>query len=591
MLNNININTNNTFKNMPEHFSQNALSGVNNTQNSAIPSIKVSEAENPKKKKKIWGIITATMGSSILAAGAAVFLLNKGFSYTSYNKINKIVDRLNDAIEKSSLSKKSKNMVDKASIFLLKGVRNGLDLLKTTANFSAIKDSGFDMIARKFKFMRKPLDKITNLFRNISTKAVDESYHKVLLKIQEGFCPDISRFLSKIKADKSIDLEQMVTIKEVSKPLKIWIEELDTHQSNITSRFSKGFSKAARDIRAQERAAALDGLDKKVQDAIWHEDGGIFNIRKNGQKFKSYITESLSQEGKIKIKNDIIASRKELTNNIEHNYAAAKSGISEIRRTLLIGDEESSAILRKINGKMEVYKELGGELEDKQRIKIVDEISSLFGELESKISSSPDYDEKAKTLISKQAQYLGGDILKQSKKGELEEAVTIIRGLKNNGIMDESTEKILLNQAKSITKSITKATNMEADDLYDKFAEFKVGSTPTDVLSLLFPLGVAGAAVSAADNKDERISRTLNTGIPLIGSLITMLIGTAKMFNASKNLVIGAVTGVALNELGKALDKTYKEYSEKKSFTQMALEAYKKNPIFYSQTETQNVKK
>ncbi len=589
MLNNININTNNTFKNMPEHFSTNALSGVNNVQNSAIPSIKVSEAENPKKKRKIWSIITATMGSSILAAGAAVFLLNKGFSYTSYNKINKIVDILNDAIEKSALSKKSKNMVDKASIFLLKGVRNGLDLLKTSANFSAIKDSGFNMVARKFKFMRKPLDKLTDFFRNISTKAVDEAYHKVLLSIQEGFCPDISRFLTRIKADKSVDLEKMVTIKEVSKPLKVWLEELDTHQTNIFTRFSKGFSKTARNIRAQERADALEGLDKKVQDAIWDKNDGIFNLRKNGKKFKSYITESLSQEGKIKIKNNIITLRKELTNNIEHNYAAAKSGISDIRRTLLIGDEESSTILRKINGKMEVYKELGGELEDKQRIKIVDEISDLFGELESRITASPDYDESAKTFISKQVQYLSGDILKQSKKGELEEAVTIIRGLRNNGIIDEATESTLLNQSKSITKSITKATTMEADELYDKFAEFKVGSVPLDVLSLLFPLGVAGAAVASAKTKDEKISKTLTTGIPLVGSLATMLIGTAKMFTASKNLVIGIVTGFALNELGKFLDKTYKEYSEKRSFTKMAIEAYRKNPLFFN--ESQNVKK
>lgn len=583
MLNN--INQSNTFKNMTEHFTTNALSGVNNTQKPAIPSIKVSEADHPKKKKKVWSVLTATMGSSILAAGAAVFILNKGFSYTSYNRINKIIDKLNDSIEKTALSKKSRNLVDRAGIFVRKGLRNVLNGIKVSANFNAIKDSSFDAIVGKPKFMRKILDKTTNVFKRISTKAVDQAYNKVLLKINEGLCPEITLFLNKIKANKNIDLERIVTIKEVSKPLKVWLKELETHQANISSNFNEGFSKAARNIRAQEREEALQGLGQKVRNALWKDNGGIFNFKENGEKFKTYITESLSQDGKIRIKDKVVNKRKGLTNNISHNYKSVKSGIAEIRRNLSTADTDSSAVLRKINEKMEAYKTLGGELEDKKRIDLVGEISKLFEELESKVSKSGKYTEETKDFIRKQSSYISNEVLGQSKKGELEEAITIIRGLTKNGIMDRSTEKALIKSSKDITKSLTKATSMETDELYDKFAEFAVGSAPPDVLSLIFPLGVAGAAIASADTKDKKISKTLTTGIPLIGTLVTMLVGTAKMFSGVKNLVFGAVTGLVLNSAGKILDKAYKDYSQNKSFTQLAINAYKNNTIFTQKPE------
>lgn len=576
-----NINAkNNVFKNLPEHFNQNALYGINIAQNSQIPSVKISDTKNPKKKGKILKIITATMGSSVIAAGIVAIVLSRGLNSTTYNKINKLLEGINESIDKSVLSKKSSNLMDKTTLILRKGLSKILSSLKAAANFTAVKDNAFDNLMRKNKFTTRIADKITDTFKKIATNAVDLNYRKAFIQTNEEFSPEIINFLKKVKATPGIDLSKKIKIKEIEKPLAEWISDLENHHNGLIENFKLGFSKNARNTRAALREKSLEGLDKKVGNTLWHENGGVLNIKKNNKKFATYITETLSQEGKTELRNDIISRRKKVTNNITHNYNISQTTIREIKDKIDVTDKNSLGILRQISEKMDAYKTLGGSQENSLRNNIVKEVGELFEKLQHTLEGSDRYTPKTYEQIKKQANFIIKDILESSQKGELEETLTIIKGLQNAGIMDDKTAKTLYKKAGQLTKQLNNATQMEANELYEKFAEFKVGSAPTDVLSLLFPAGVAVASIASADKKDEKVSKTLTTGIPIVGSIATMLLGTVKMISGPKNMIIGFATGAILNTIGNSLDKLYKNYQKEKSFTKLAIEAYKNNPIF-----------
>ena len=130
--------------------------------------------------------------------------------------------------------------------------------------------------------------------------------------------------------------------------------------------------------------------------------------------------------------------------------------------------------------------------------------------------------------------------------------------------------------AKQITKGMKDATELEMGEYFLKQAELKVGSAPNDVISVLFPVGVGAAAIAKGDDKDEKISATLTTVIPLVGTFATFVYGTVKMLSGAKNLIFSGVSGLALSALGNYADKLYKKYKDSGSLTNVVKDEYNK---------------
>lgn len=586
MLNINNNTTNNIFKDFESITSVNTSysAAISNSSkpdsieintNKEIASVKVADTEPKKSKKK--GILVATVGTSILTAGIAALVLTKGFSSASYKKINQLIDILNDKIYSSTISEKSKGFLDKVSLVFAKGMKSVLSGLKGISNFNAVKDNAFDNVVRKSKRASKAADNVTGLFKKFAYESVDSSYSKVHIDTDDMYAM-LKTYSSKLKTNA--DINKVITIKGVQKTLGEWIEELGTHTDEMKTAYEKGFSKKIRLERDMVRQDSLSDLSQKVKNTLWHENGGIINFKQNAQKFKTYITEDLSQDGKVKLRNEIMASRKALSNNIEHNYSVIKTNLGEIADKIDIEDTASAEILRKISGKMTQYKKLAGVNEITERANLTSEIIADLQAFSKNISASEKYSSEIKKSINSQLEYISQDVLQHSKKGSVEEILTIINGLQREGVIDKKTAKVISSKADKITKGINKASSMEANDLYDKMAEFKVGSAPTDLLGLIFPVGVAGAAIASADNKNERVSTALTTGIPILGSIASMMYGTTKMLTGPKNLILSFSIGAVLNGIGTAANKLYLSYQEKQSIIQVALDAYKNNTFF-----------
>lgn len=106
------------------------------------------------------------------------------------------------------------------------------------------------------------------------------------------------------------------------------------------------------------------------------------------------------------------------------------------------------------------------------------------------------------------------------------------------------------------TRAKLKNANIsECHEYFDKKRDLKLGSAPTDILSALGGLGLCGLAVGTAHSKDERISRLVTTGIPVVVGLTTSLVCTAMLYTAATGLLIGGATGLAANFIGNKIDK------------------------------------
>lgn len=175
------------------------------------------------------------------------------------------------------------------------------------------------------------------------------------------------------------------------------------------------------------------------------------------------------------------------------------------------------------------------------------------------------------------------------KKNELSGAVlkkysTIDEGLKNQlnelaQIMgkDSKEYKKLAKKVLNANNSLSKTVNTESQLLYEKFIELSVGSATSDTLFFLIPAAGFGYNLCKSKDKEERISKTLTVGVPLIAGLGVSFVSAAKMDNAIKSLFVGTVSGWILNFFGRKIDDFRKKLKQQKEFNQQAREFYIKN--------------
>lgn len=137
-----------------------------------------------------------------------------------------------------------------------------------------------------------------------------------------------------------------------------------------------------------------------------------------------------------------------------------------------------------------------------------------------------------------------------NSKGLYNQILEIIE--KSQGGENCALIKRRLRQVKSKLKN---ANTSECFEYFDKKRDLTLGSAPTDIVSALTGLGLCGLAVGTAKDKDERISRLVTTGIPVVVGLGTSLVCTAMLFSAASGLLIGGVTGLGANYIGNLIDK------------------------------------
>ena len=158
--------------------------------------------------------------------------------------------------------------------------------------------------------------------------------------------------------------------------------------------------------------------------------------------------------------------------------------------------------------------------------------------------------------------------LKQSKKIQNELTEKFVNGGLNKKEAEEFSELIeilgkekpeILKSSQRAQKAFKCAFTKEQTDLFEKLRDINYGAAPNDVLSIFETVGLLGLYTAQADTKEERVSVSLTTGIPLLASLGTTIVATSKMVSGAKALALGLATGAVANRIGKFVDKKYLE--------------------------------
>lgn len=136
------------------------------------------------------------------------------------------------------------------------------------------------------------------------------------------------------------------------------------------------------------------------------------------------------------------------------------------------------------------------------------------------------------------------------KKGLYDEITDILSSHVTASEKDE-----LSKQLSKAGSKLRKANRDECIEYFDKKRDLVLGSAPTDVLTALFGLGVSSWAIASADTKEDKLSKTLTVGFPLVAGIGTSLAFTAMLVSGVKSMLYGALASVGLSKMGSLADR------------------------------------
>lgn len=157
----------------------------------------------------------------------------------------------------------------------------------------------------------------------------------------------------------------------------------------------------------------------------------------------------------------------------------------------------------------------------------------------------------------------------KNRQAVIDKIETVLNDYKT--VLSEKDYAKLQKHIKSTVKSLDGSIETETGKYFDKARDMKLGSAPTDVLSIATGLGAVGWYAAKSKNKDERISSVLKYGIPAIGTIATSLYCSARLIAGGKALGFALLSGLAINKAGEALDNLRKKYSLDISFKNKTL--------------------
>lgn len=523
--------------------------------------------DNKKKevqKEKALGLIISNIALVSALGGYALF---KGLPGGTYKHLNKLVQKLEEKIGTGS----SSSLLQLYNA-LLKGTRSAVNRTRSVNNFTSFKDLLFKKIMSKTKITSKIHEGTTRLFEGMSKRTVNRRYG-VFDNALSNLFMSLDKINSKIP-------EKTVTINGVTKSSAEWIEETKRLRAQVAERVKLNFGQQARDTRYTQMKQACEGLEDRVLEKSWEGLSKDAKLNENMRALKdsdiaqTFIAEDLLAVDKLNMQRRVGAMRSEVTRNIDDNYNEVKNLLDSISKCLEPIDKKSHEALKSIKERLLLYKKLSGPNEARFREQVNNDLlESMKGFTEVIKNSDMKYDSKSVENILEGVKSMEG-ILTTDKKGDLQEILTIYKEL-----LPKAEYQQLRKQTESVTGAFDKAIKTETEDFFDKLRDLKLGSAPTDVMSILISLGSVGLALGLADNKDERTSATLKYGIPAVGGIATALVLTSNLVSGFTGMGLGLLSSLLLNEIGDGVDKFRKNVIKHNEYVKNQAELAKKEEL------------
>lgn len=512
--------------------SSNAFKDFSQAQNAYYLNMPL---ENDNKKNKSYG---KTIVVSSLFAGFGILALMKG---TVPKSLSKILDKWKLKLEeKTAKGGKLKNFYH----FIIGKINSFRAKAESINNFTSMKDVLFQRLMwgkdGNRTFTRKIHEGITRFFDKISRNTVNSAYSSTQKKFAS-----LNEYMSVMNERILRDFPNNTEIAEA-------IKTIEARMSSVNSNLDKGFGINARNARLKQMNEAYEDLF----DYFWNASVKDIKNFRSKNMYQSYIAEDYLLPAKMKLANDTSALRQLITHDIADNYKATMEAVDNIQKFVSPNDMPTNDALNTLRNCLAKYKKLSGKDEALQRGQLNKEIVETLKKLSSSFEGNSRYSSEAVEDITKYISNMRDIISKGASKGELQEILTLYKG-----ILPRKEYLKLRAEVQSSIKSLDKAIDVETVQYFDKARDLKLGSAPTDILSILAAVGAVGWYLGKAENKDERISASLKYGIPAVGAIATSLYCTARLVSGGKSIALGLLSGWIMNIIGAKVDDARKKYA------------------------------
>lgn len=495
---------------------------------------------NEEEKKENNHKLGKTIAISALVVGfGTLAVLSGGLNKGTAKLLNRWKLKLEQKMAKGSRFKNFYRFTaGKIDTFLAK--------TESINNFTTLKDVAFQRLMwgkdGSRSFTRKIHEGVTKFFDRISRKTVNSSYSNTYDKFA-GLTEYFASVNQKILSRRGNDPKYANIIENINRRI-----------ATVNTNLDKGFGINARNERLKDIQKASDGLFE----FFW--DASLSDVRnfKSKNMWQSFIAEDYLIPAKLQLGNRAGLLRQTITHDINDNYKATIKALDNIQKFVNPSDMSTNDILNSLRNNLNKYKKLSGKEEIVQRNELNKEIITnlrKLGDNFTEMSSKYNYNSDAAKAISKYVSEVE-NIISKSSKGELQEILTLYKG-----ILPRSEYLKLKAKVNSAIKSLDKSIDIETIQYFDKARDLKLGSAPTDVLSILGAIGAVGYYLNKAESKDDKYSVSLRYGIPAIGAIATSLYCTARLVSGGKAMLFGLLSGWVMNKAGVVVDDARKKYS------------------------------
>lgn len=404
----------------------------------------------------------------------------------------------------------------------------------------------------KNKYTQKIHRKITEVYESIGRRTVNKTFDKTKTNIFALFqkFEDADDILLSKRANEVLE------INGVKKTVQEWIDEdIELLKKSISRTWNTNFGKSRREARFKQIQSAV----KNLSDEVWEETGGHWRNTTKRELYETFIAEEKLADKKTALIKAAKQARSQITRDVNDNYKDVTNILDNITTSINLKDAKSRAIIQEIRNILSDYKKLSGISEIEQRPiinqKIIQKVNDLLEQVNS-TKATFKYNSKVLNRINSNTKDIT-QIVNSDKKGDMQEILTIYKHIFGK----DSQEYLQLKSAvRATSDKIDSAILMETDQFFDMMRDLKLGSAPTDILTILAAIGGIGIGLSKSENKDEKYSVLLQAGIPAIGAIATSLYFSASLVSGGKSMLYGALSGLLISKAGQKLDESRKKY-------------------------------
>lgn len=496
----------------------------------------INTAENEEQKRKKHG---KTVVISALAVGFGILALMKGVLPKTTTKY---LEKLRIKLEQKA---NGSGKLAEFYRFTIKGIDSFMKKSESINNLTSLKDVLFQKLMfgknGQRTFTRKIHEKITSIFNKLSRSTVNSQYaktHKKFASLNEYILELNDRILREHASDSKAR-EAVTAIRERLQRVNKGLEE--------------GFGINARNKRLEEMEKATDGLF----DYFWNASFGDAKNFRSKHMYQSFIAEDYMLPFKLRTSGQVGILRQTITHDINDSYKATIKALDNLQKFVKPTDVETYEIITALRNNLRKYKQLAGKDEVAQRKDLNKEIVNNLRRLSETFKSEAKEEGYTHDAVSIMSKYIDevDDIIVNDKKGELQEILTAYKPY-----LSRREYLKLKSRFNDAVKSLDKSIDTEIIQYTDKARDLKLGSAPTDVLSILATVGTVGWFLGKSKDKDERISASLKYGIPAIGAIATSLFSTARLVSGGKSIALGLISGWIMNIIGSKVDDVRKTY-------------------------------